>query len=73
MRIGALEVIVSTHLLPRRVKPYPRRLTTYKKRTLKRWARDPKHWDEGQIFQSGDLIMMHPTTLDELRAKGIEI
>lgn len=61
--------ILTSEFLERKLKPYPRRLKAYKQRTLKRWARDPRHWTQAQILtlRGGAEIWCAPSLLARVR------
>jgi hypothetical protein len=68
LNLSGIPIYTDQYLKPSQLKPYPRTLTTYKKRTLKRWAKDPKHYDEPQIIIANQAIYCHPSVLQELKA-----
>lgn len=49
------------------LKPYPRRLTKYRKRTLKRWARNPAHWTAPKMYIANGAVWCAPEELEKVR------
>lgn len=61
----SMPIFTSQHL-EGRVRPYPRKLATYRKRTLKRWAKNPAHWIEPQILRVGNQFWCAPSELPRI-------
>ncbi len=69
MPLQYLEICTTEAIRAAMPKPYPRDLRKYKKRTLKRWARNPQNWLPAEILQVENKIYCHPSVLDDLRRR----
>jgi len=59
--------VESPHIPARVQIRFPKHLRKYKKRTLKRWADDPRNWTDGPIYRTGNTLMCHPQMAEKIR------
>ncbi len=60
--LNGIEVITSPYVPGPALKPYPKHLKRYKRRTMKRWAANPNHWVT-TIYQVDGKLVCHPDAL----------
>ena len=58
LKLSGKNVYIVEYLPGCDLKPYPKPLKKYKQRTLKRWARNSKHYTPPQIFTTYDNCIM---------------
>lgn len=67
--LAGLTILEDDHIPWKEPKPYPRKLTKYKQRTLKRWAANPKNWFGPVAYMMDNKLICNPRFAQELRER----